>query len=764
VVSRLARSAAFRLALYAVLATLYVWPVLGDAARGNEFRDAEVLSLYERTAIDTVQRYHELPLWNPYYCGGLDAVGAPQSRFVSPTLLLGLVFGAARAEPILVFLFVVLGMEGMYRWLRLRVTSPPAAMLVAPVFALSGHFAVAYFRGWIGFFGFELVPWIVFGVTLATRRRLAGVAIASVAFAIVLGFGGTFAAPLVAVAAVLEGLRALVEQPRADRRRALVMLAITASFMASVALVRLWPIAETLAATPRIMAGTPGHRPEALLQALVGALEVKDGDVNLTGSFFVGSAFLALVALGGSDKKSLPGIFIVLVFAWFSCGYARNPPLFALLRELPVFAALRYPERFLWLGILFASEPAAHALSRVPTVGEGRRWRIGAWIVLTAAVAWTVAGEALTFHRTARARLFDALAPVTPPAEFHQTRGNRWLAAHYQALGVGSLSCWETHPVAQSPLLRGDLPAEEYLDEASREAGTVRRVAWSPNRVALRVEVASPARVLVNQNWHPGWRASVGTVVSNEGLLAVDVPAGAHDVTLAFRPWSTFGGAAASTTALVALALLALRARRGRDLLSRKQRVVTVLATVAPWLVAGAAKAASPEPRFPSPVLRNANGAPALVETDAPPAAPELGTAFSVPLRLESGRVLGPDAHAAVTVELFLRRTGHLAKATTMFVHVERRKDLPPPPKNREDFFNADHQVVAGSFYLSDAPEGRLVRDVFGVKLEKAAPGTWDVFVAFGHVSGRQGRARVVERGHAVVDADRVKIGSFVVR
>ena len=31
-----------------------------------------------------------------------------------------------------------------------------------------------------------------------------------------------------------------------------------------------------------------------------------------------------------------------------------------------------------------------------------------------------------------------------------------------------------------------------------------------------------------------------------------------------------------------------------------------------------------------------------------------------------------------------------------------------PPAKGKESFFNLDHQVIAGSFYLSDAPEGRI--------------------------------------------------------
>jgi hypothetical protein len=763
VLPRLARHVAFRLAFFAVLATLLVWPVLGDAARLNEFRDVHHLHLYERVAIDTLRQFGELPLWNPYYCGGFDAVAAPQTRFVAPSLALGLLFGAERAEILTVFFLAVIGMEGMYRWLRLRVTSPVAALLVAPVFALSGQFAVAYYRGWIQFFGFHLVPWILYGVTLAVRRRLAGVVVASSAFALMVGFAGLFAAPMVAVAGALEAARALLEEPRRGRGRSLVMLAMTASFMGAVACVRLWPVTETLLSAPRLMAGTPGHAPRALVSALVGALAVKDGNTDFSGSFYVGAAFLGLVALGAHDRRGARGLALALLMTWTAAGYARSPSLFGLLREVPMFAALRYPERFLWLGVLFASESAATAVARVPLVGEGRTWRVGLALALGAALAWTVASELGAFHRVALAR---ALSQVTeaPTDDFHQARGNRWMAVHLQAIGVGSLGCYETHRLAQSPLLRGDLPAEEYLAPDDVGAGSVARRAWSPNRIQLRVEVTRPARVLVNQNWAPGWHASTGAVVSHEGLLAVDVPAGAHDVTLSFLPWSTVGGAATTLTALLSLGLLGWRARRGRALLGAKARAVTALLVLAPWAVAGVAYAASPDPRWPPPRMTNANGAPALVAEGAlPPDALVSGAAFDVPLRIEAGTVSPVSEQGTVTVEVFLRRIGRLPRTTTTFVHLERRRDERPTPEGREGFFNADHQVVGGSFYLSDAPEGRLVHDVFGVHLDKAATGTWDVWVGCGHVSGRNGRHRVASPGAATVSGDRVKVGTFVV-
>ena len=87
---RLAERTTVRLAFFAILALVLVWPMLAHAAWLNEFRDAQVLSLHERTALDTVRRFGQLPLWDPWYCGGLYGLGAPQGRFASPTFLLSL--------------------------------------------------------------------------------------------------------------------------------------------------------------------------------------------------------------------------------------------------------------------------------------------------------------------------------------------------------------------------------------------------------------------------------------------------------------------------------------------------------------------------------------------------------------------------------------------------------------------------------------------------------------------------------------------------
>jgi uncharacterized membrane protein YfhO len=118
---------------------------------------------------------------------------------------------------------------------------------------------------------------------------------------------------------------------------------------------------------------------------------------------------------------------------------------------------------------------------------------------------------------------------------------------------MGTLSCFEEQPYPQSPLLRGDLPQEEYL--ADPDAGTAQELSWSPHRIEVAVKLTQPTSLMVNQNFHRGWRANTGDVQPKEGLLTVALPAGEHHVVLTFSDPLMNAGLWISISTLVGLLL-----------------------------------------------------------------------------------------------------------------------------------------------------------------------------------------------------------------
>jgi len=122
--------------------------------------------------------------------------------------------------------------------------------------------------------------------------------------------------------------------------------------------------------------------------------------------------------------------------------------------------------------------------------------------------------------------------------------------------------------------LAGDRIANpRYRGEAWIEEGygSVRTADIRPNTIDLVVQTEGPARVIVNQNWLPGFRSSVGEIDEHEGLLALALDsAGDHEVRLAYRPPGLLLGlwisAAGFLAWIAAQILLVLRSRVPRNL------------------------------------------------------------------------------------------------------------------------------------------------------------------------------------------------------
>ncbi|MCE9669005.1 hypothetical protein LY474_14425 [Myxococcus stipitatus] len=735
-----------RLALFGLVALVACWRPLEQAGGMNDFRDAHLLHSYEDAGTRTVTRYGQLPLWNPWSCGGQYALGSPQTRVSAPTMGLSALVGARRAEPLVLWAFLVLGMEGFFRYARRRVGSTLGALLAAPLFGLTSFTALAWSIGWLNFAGFLLMPWLLWGARRAAEGAVSGVAVVAAVFALLLGFGGTYPVPMGALFVALETGRALYGLRGARRRvEALWALAATALVTLGACAYRLWPLVETMRSSPRVMAGTPGNSFPALMEMLL-QLPARSGFSDRGNFFFAPVALaLVLVALVLGRRRALFPAIVAGLCVWMAAGYDASPSLFEGLRALPIFETFRYPERFLVPAGLFLAELAALGLA-VLLARSGRKPR-EAWAAALAC-GLALAGWGVEWRAFDNLTRWTQLVPAPTEHEqpFAQARGNRWEQGHFLALNRGSIACGEAWPVPMSDKLRGDLPQEEYLEDPT--AGTARRVEWTPNRVTVDVDATRPATLLVNQNWHPGWKTSVGEVFSKDGLLGVRFAQGQHRVVLRFVPRSGVGGALVSALSWAGLAFVAWRTKRGARLLTGPRATgIAALPLVAGVLVAQAWHEPVATPRFNNP-----DGSP-LLAPELPPNAVPVGARFDVPVELVAARLPpGPDAEGLAHLVLYWRVTGPVPRSVGIFVHVM------APDGGR---VSADHAVVGGTWFLGDAPRGALLRDAFSVALPRPMLGEWKVLVGLWHEGGDQTRVTALGANGEEIPDSRVPVGSF---
>jgi hypothetical protein len=745
-----------RSAFFFGLAIAAKWGTLAKAGYLNDFRDSQYFTLFEEAARISVAKFHQLPLWDPYYCGGISGLGTPSARFVSPTFLLTLAFGTLRADALIAMAMAIVGLEGTFRYLRARGAGAAGAMLAAPIFALSGVFAHTPTLGWTNFFGFELVPWALLGIREALRGSRRGVVIAALAVSWMVGFGGTYTGPLTVLAASFEVMEALVDRARRPKAMGYVlsMGLLVVILAAALSLVRLWPVAETLSASPRIIGGTPGETPRRVWELLFG----DRGRRFSRGDFLIGLPVVPLIVLGSGRKRSLWFTFSGLIWVWLALGFkAPGSPttsLFALLRVVPPYTMLRAPERFLVFFALVAAGVAALGLRRLEVGARKKRAFVVSVAIGQALLLWSTTILIINDHFEARGRTMVP-APPTISREFHQSRGNRWLAAYYPWMSRGTLSCFDDYDIAQSPELRGDLEHEAYLDDPS--AGSVVSSHWSPNRLDLHTELTRPARVIVNQNWHPGWSSSVGNVISSDGLLAVDLPEGAHDLTLRFLPRSAVGGIGTFMVGLAVAVVLWRRSRRGDTVTLGRDWLFTAGLCLLPFSAAALTLALVPETKRPPPSSLTPSGEPMVVDS-APAAASPVDAQWSDGITLEAAEIhIEPsddEQGRLATLELDWRVDRKLPAGLGIFVHFE---------TNPKDRFSADHVLLSATMLLDDAPLHKTIRDVSApivVSLGKT-PETWKVHVGIWRARRDQSRVSVDGYGRNGGEDNRVLVGTF---
>lgn len=729
--ARLSAVAANRWLYFTVLALCAAWPYLRTAGAFNEFRDAQVLWLYEDQARRSVLDFFQFPLWNPDFCGGFPAMGTPQSRFAAPTFLLTLIFGTTRAEPLVLFGMVLLALFGTHRYARSHGASHFGATLGASVFGLMGVFACAPFLGWFGFLGFALLPWVLSALSMREGHAVRESVIIAVSASFIVGFGGTYVAPISLVACVVEVGLLLVQ------RRRVAWVALSAAALLAIALssLRLWAVWEELHRGPRLIAGI-----SEMGWAIGGQLFGTWPPFTAETWYLVSIPAVVTAGLALLRRRRWWYLAPLVLFLWLSAGHSATPSLFAALRALPVFSLLRNAERFLVAAALTLSLGAALSLDDLRARLRRRvKWAPAVLLVGLLGIALSIPWQLQNFGLAASKRGLNA-----PPREvdrpFHQARGNRWAAAAWGPMSRGSLACWEAYGLPQSAKLRGDLEHEAWLEESSK--GALEETRWSPNRLDFRATLNAPTTLIINQNFHRGWRSSVGTPVNRDGLLAVELPAGTNEVRLRFLPTSAIGGFVVTALALLVIALWVWRPW------SAVQRVVMSAVPLVVGLIIGVAFT---EPPFTTTQPTGPEGEP-LFASSAPPGSTPLKVRFEGGFTMEAASVEYQPEQNRVRIELDWSRAAQVNSRVGVFVHVE------PGALKR---ITADHLQVSDGAFLEQIPLGEVGRDVMLIDVPEAKRGVeWNVWVGLWEMRG-DGHRLVIEDSGGQKSADnRVLVGT----
>ncbi len=496
--------------------------------------------------------FGQMPLWNPYHCGGMGELANPHSMGWSPFFLPALTLGAGAGIRIFMLTHFVVAFLGTWTWARSRGLRDPWAAAPAVVFAMSGFFT-ARAAGHLSFLPFAWVPWMLWCWERAQAElRFAYLLGALVALCVYSGapYPTTYGVLLIATLttrdlAIVAARRARGLPAPAPLVPARIALVAAAAFV-SIAAFKLFPVIEFFQSHPR---ATPVGDEALGLRQLVEIFlyrpftREREGYVfpfdeyrDYVGPLVVGGALVTL-ARGRARLRD------VVLAAWFLALVAGDHGAwspYALLHHVPGFASQRVPSRFVILVLPFVGLWFGQALADLAAgASRARRYAAAVVLILTFADLATINASMLQDWFTVPP---EVRHDTSPPARvgFPQLNdtSETWLTTYLRAPldGYGFSMCedFEPNPLPRSAALVTLFP--EHVELRPLRSGTARLVAFTPNRLEVAVDLPAPARLHVNQNFYPGWRSDVGEVLDRKGRLAVSLPEGKRTVVLWFWP------------------------------------------------------------------------------------------------------------------------------------------------------------------------------------------------------------------------------------
>lgn len=541
----------------------------------------------------TVAEYGQIPLWNPYECGGTVMLANPQSRCGSPTFLLLLMFGTVHGVKLDLLLHFALGIAGAYALARSFRLGPAASSIAGIVFMCNAAFPTTATHGMTWVFSIAYIPWMWLGYRLGLKKAV-WILLGGTAGALVFLNGGAY---IVAITGVLLAALAVTDSVARRNLRPVGIVAAMLIVAGALSAFKLIPALEYMHRNPRPIDEYSGFSVSGLLYCLFDPYQqsLESTVYNLgpglwTGTsyykcenlMYVGISTAALIicglALQWPDKRRL--LIVTAAMLWICFGDRVTPSLWAWIHGVPPFTAMRVSQRFRFPLLLCLALVAASGFERARILLVNKYPRLSS--AASISVALCVFFELLSANGDILYNAF-ALPPlhIDRSASFQQISqlppysANGYVAERTEEPGIlipasslfpavlsnlGTVAAYETMSALRSgtPRDAAGYRGEAYLEETD---GTAEILYFSPCELKIRVRASGAGNLIINQNWDPWWGANGGRSITrtDRSLMSVPIESGESEIVLRYKSTPFLIGSMISFASLIGAAIVAAR-------------------------------------------------------------------------------------------------------------------------------------------------------------------------------------------------------------
>ena len=561
--------------------------------------DWDEMSAHRLLTVKALLHFGQLPLWMPYACGGYSEWGNVQgaSNLVSPFLPFYLLLELRHALRVELVGTLLISAWGTWLFAGEFTRSAAARTFACLVFVANGRFALQAATGHLWHLQYCYLPWAFWAFErLQADKRLAllPLCVGGGALALMVYAGGIYPLPQ---AALLLGVYALLRGALERAWRPLITLGALGGVSVGLAAPKLFAVALDFGERPRPVPSTEAIDFAVLWQALVAPGQTPGSRPIAIPQWgwheygmYIGWAPALLVLLGALWWAPRRDVALKLTGAvalglGFGAFGALAP--WTLLHQVGVFRSQHVPTRWLYPALLLLGVTAAAAFGR--SLAD-LRWRrnldlglLGGCLLL----AVDIGGEASVpleraFWMRARtsqeAPAFEQLERA-PRGLQYQRRDYAPEAVPAVLAGIGVLQCtlhaslniWAPKAANGRPFGMGARGRDgaDYRGEAFTQSGvgTAKLVSFSPNELVVDVVGARVGdRLIINQNFDPGWRVDGRATESQHDALAAVLTAASGRLTFRFWPRGLSAGLAALALTLGGLWLVYWRRARAATL------------------------------------------------------------------------------------------------------------------------------------------------------------------------------------------------------
>ena len=540
--------------------------------------DWDVRLSWSQAIRTSVNEYHQIPLWNPYRCGGAPLLGEAESDIVSVYTPFLMVFGPTVGYVISFFFYLFIGMYGLYKLARYVGISKAGSVLSGVGYFCSGLFIIPFVTGITNFLSLAYFPFVVLYIDQYLRSWNLRYAMYSGGCIALMFLSGFHYIPIVFLYVLIVSVIACLSQ---KRLKPLLGIGIIMLMFVGFSAIKLFPTLESFY-THTFDNGSfkfSGYSVDTLTYSLFSRNQSATAyawpEPERRGFFhgfsygidengmYVGWIFAALALWGFCKRRTSLFVHRVVFCVFFLIMFGENitPSLYSLLHQLPFFSFMRVAQRYRYIAmipfVLFVGAGFDACVALLDRLLQRKKYVV----TVVSVVALVVILFDMSWVNT---RVFYDGFSVKPVQKVFVKSFVQVCVPNVANIlgpelpivssGLGMRNCTENVLITPYAACIGEMSYKGEVYSMDSKI-VVNKYLFSPNKLTLSIVSSGYGNVIINQNYDHGWIALVNgaftRVTPLHGLLSVPISQGNSSIVLWYLPISFIFGVVLTVTTIV---------------------------------------------------------------------------------------------------------------------------------------------------------------------------------------------------------------------